>query len=199
MGTFCLNTQQQQDCAGGYSSRVLPKGTLCPIELSLNFASYKNGLKFWNDFAKNEDNIKDIKIDMQFGPQFWHTNFGKFICKYGYTWCISAPLDKGQKVPENPFKFKETQKEKDKAKDTKQLTGNKRTTLGDEKENGADGDDDDGEPPKKRQRMSASTSTSSSSNDNSNSNDNGNKSKNTSETGEKTGFKEIKKNVCNVI
>lgn len=155
------------------TSRILPKGQLSPVSLSLYFDTFEAGSSFWNNFTK-KNNVKDIEIHLEFSPQFWQSNFGQFTDKYGHMWQVSCPLRENEKAPQNPFQFKPNSnnsnngdnynQSKTKKNSSTSTSGIKRRTIVEEKWDDCGGESND-MPPKKRQKRSVQSVVAVSNND----------------------------------
>ena len=181
---------EHDNCSNSNKSRILPKGQLSTVSLSLNFDTFKEASLFWNNFVKNANNSKagDCIIHLDFGPQFWNSNFGQFTDKFGHMWQVSAPLHKDQKIPPNPFAADSKSNSKPVQKDSNnsnnnnsnikansKITGNKRKSMEESKNEELE------QPAKKKQKLS---------------NTNCNESETSGNTFDpRTGFKGIEKNV----
>jgi uncharacterized glyoxalase superfamily protein PhnB len=92
-------------------SCLLPKDCSSPVTLHLQFETDNKAKEYWQSFIKKNEN-NGIKINMEYGPQFWNENYGKFEDKYQHSWSIGSPLNEKPNEDTNKEKIVQTSSKK---------------------------------------------------------------------------------------
>jgi len=75
-------------------TRLLPEGRASPVTIHLYFETHDKAQEFWDSSVKKNQN--DVKVIMDYKPQFWNENYGAFRDKYQHSWSVGSPISDDQ-------------------------------------------------------------------------------------------------------